>query len=301
MINSCVIGLSKIGQIHCKNLIKLKKTVLTHVYDKNFKLSNKIAKKFRCKNSKNFDQLLKKNIKLFIIASPTTTHEYYIEKLTRHNKIIYCEKPILNNNNNLNKIIELIKKKNIKFCVGLNRRFSKEYLALKKRITRKKIKIIQITSKSANHDIRLSLRNGGLFFDKGFHFFDLACWLGDSLPSKMIVIAKPISTNKFLRYGDFSDAAINMRLKNGVNVKLVFSRKCRTGNVEKIQIYGENLHFNSDDFSNKKYLYKDFSIRHKDTYLKCLKKFLSSKNNLFLKEGVNTQKICENALKLASR
>ena len=301
MINSCVIGLSKIGQIHCKNLVRLKKTVLTHVYDKNFKLSNKVAKKFKCQNSRNFDQLLKKDIKLFILASPTTSHEYYIKRLTKHNKIIYCEKPILNNNNNLNKITELIKKKNIKFCVGLNRRFSKEYLILKKKIKKKKIKIIQITSRSANHDVRLSLRNGGLFFDKGFHFFDLACWLGNSSPSKMIVIAKSISTNEFLKYGDFSDAVINMRLKNGINVELIFSRKCRAGNIEKVQIYGENFHFNSDNYLNKKYLYKDFSIRHKDTYLKCLKKFLSTRNNLFLKEGICMQKICENALKLASK
>ena len=38
MIQACVIGLSKIGQIHCKNLIKIKKTQLTYIYDKNQKL-----------------------------------------------------------------------------------------------------------------------------------------------------------------------------------------------------------------------------------------------------------------------
>ena len=38
MIQACVIGLSKIGQIHCKNLIKIKKTHLSYIYDKNQKL-----------------------------------------------------------------------------------------------------------------------------------------------------------------------------------------------------------------------------------------------------------------------
>ena len=38
MIKSCVIGLSKIGQIHCNNLKKLKKTSLNFVYDKNLTL-----------------------------------------------------------------------------------------------------------------------------------------------------------------------------------------------------------------------------------------------------------------------
>ena len=117
--------------------------------------------------------------------------------------------------------------------MGLNRRFSKEYIKLKNKIKNKKIKIIQITSRSANHDLNLSLRNGGLFFDKGFHFFDLACWLGSSLPKKMLVISKSISTEKFLKKGDFSDAIINLRLKNDIIVELIFSRKSLIGNVEK--------------------------------------------------------------------
>ena len=74
----------------------------------------------------------KKDIKLFIIASPTTSHDFYIRKLIKYNKIIYCEKPIIRNNKKLSKIITLIKKNKIKFCVGLNRRFSKEYVSLKK-------------------------------------------------------------------------------------------------------------------------------------------------------------------------
>ena len=46
MIKSCVIGLSKIGQIHCNNLKKIKNTSLNYVYDKDFTLRNKTAKKF---------------------------------------------------------------------------------------------------------------------------------------------------------------------------------------------------------------------------------------------------------------
>ncbi len=301
MIKSCVIGLSKIGQIHCSSLKKIKKTSLSYVFDKDKKLCKKIAKKFNCEAVNNLDPILKnKNIKLFIISSPTNTHEYYIKKLIKYKKNIYCEKPILTNNNKLDQIIKLIKKSKIKFCVGLNRRFSKEYIKLKNKIKNKKIKIIQITSRSANHDLNLSLRNGGLFFDKGFHFFDLACWLGSSLPKKMLVISKSISTEKFLKKGDFSDAIINLRLKNDIIVELIFSRKSLIGNVEKISIFGNSFKFSSDDFSDKKNLYTDFSIRHKDSYLLCLKKFIDSKNNLLLDEGVVTQKICSHALRLAS-
>ena len=298
MIKSCVIGLSKVGIIHCESLLKLRKTSLSYVYDKNYKLSKRLAKKFKCNTLRNFDSLLKKkDVKLFVIASPTTTHDFYIKKLIKFRKMIYCEKPIIENNKNLEKIVHLIKKNKIKFCVGLNRRFSKEYVSLKKNIKKRKINFIHIISRSAKHNINLSIRNGGLFFDKGFHFFDLACWLGNSKPKKIFVIAKSISTEDFLQKGDFSDAVINLKLKNGIYVEMVFSRKCNLGNKEKIMVYGEKFNLDSDKFSIKKNLNKDFSIRHRDSYFRCLKKFIESKNNLLFNEGIITQKICAEALK----
>ena len=298
MIKSCVIGLSKVGIIHCKSLLKLKETSLNYIFDKNYNLSRKLSKKFKCDTSRDFNNILKKkDIELFVIASPTKTHNFYLKKLIKFKKMIYCEKPITNNNKSLQKLKNLISRNKIKFCVGLNRRFAKEYVALKKKVNKKKINYIQIISRSANHNIDLSIRNGGLFFDKGFHFFDLACWLGNSKPEKMIVISKSISTEDFLVKGDFSDALINLKLKNGVIVEIIFSRRCKFGNFEKIKIYGEKFSLDSDDFSKKKTLYNDFSIRHKDSYLKCLKKFVESRNSLFMNEAMLTQKICANALK----
>ena len=300
MIKSCVIGLSKVGIIHCESLLKIKNTSLNYIFDKNYNLSKKLSKRFKCNTSRDFNTILKKrDIKLFIISSPTTTHDFYIKRLIKFKKMIYCEKPITNNNKNLNKLKDLIRKDKIKFCIGLNRRFAREYVTLKKKIKKKKINNIQIISRSANHNVNLSVRNGGLFFDKGFHFFDLACWLGNSKPEKMIVISKSISSVDFLNKEDFSDAIIILKLKNGIVAEIVFSRKCRIGNFEKIKVYGEKFNLDSDDFSNKRKLYEDFSIRHRSSYFKCLKRFVESNNSLFLNEAILTQKICGEAKKKA--
>ena len=300
MIKSCVIGLSKVGIIHCESILKIKNTSLNYVFDKNYKLSRKISKKFKCNTSRNLNNILKiKDIELFIIASPTTTHDFYIKKLIRYKKMIYCEKPITNNNENLYKLKNLIRKHKIKFCVGLNRRFAKEYVTLKKKIKKKKINNIHIISRSANHNIDLSIRNGGLFFDKGFHFFDLACWLGNSKPKQMFVISKSISTEDFLNKGDFSDAVIVLKLKNKILVEIIFSRRCKFGNFEKIKVYGKRFSLDSDDYSNKKTLYQDFSVRHKNSYFYCLKKFVESGKSLLINEAILTQKICAEALKKA--
>ena len=82
-------------------------------------------------------------------------------------------------------------------------------------------------------------------------------------------------------------------------VEIEFSRKCRFGNFEKIKVYGEKFSLDSDDFSDKKTLHNDFSVRHRKSYLNCLKKFIENKNNLFMNEAILTQKICADALKKA--
>ena len=65
-------------------------------------------------------------------------------------------------------------------------------------------------------------------------------------------------------------------------------------------MYGEKFSLDSDDFSDKKTLYDDFSVRHRKSYFECLKKFIENKNNFLLNEAILTQNICAEALKKAS-
>ena len=300
MIKSCVIGLSKIGQIHCNNLKKLKNTSLNFVYDKNLTLRKKTAKRFKCKTSNSFEEILRnKEIKLFIIASPTTTHEYYLNKLIQYKKMIYCEKPISLNSSKLNSLVKKIKTNKIKICIGLNRRFSDTYIKMKKLIKNKKVKIIQIISRSSNANVTQSVRNGGLFMDKGFHFFDLACWFANSLPKKIITIANPLSTKEFLKNNDYSDAVVNMKFKNNIIVEYIFSRNSRLGHEEKIKLFGNKFKIDSDKFFKKSIIYKNFDIKHKDSYFRCLEKFVYLNKSLLLNEGIRTQRICDEVLKSA--
>ena len=90
-----------------------------------------------------------------------------------------------------------------------------------------------------------------------------------------------------------------MKLKNGVNVEMIFSRKNREGNLENVKVYGDKFFTELNKYADKKNLYKDFSIRYKNSYFKCLKKFLDNEKNLLLKEGLLTQKICAEALSKA--
>ena len=302
MIKSCVIGLSKIGQIHCSNLKKIKKTELSYVYDVDPDLRKKISKKYNCLSTSNFNSILKdKSIKLFIIASPTTTHEYYLTKLINHKKMIYCEKPISLDSNKINLLIKKITVNKIKICIGLNRRYSNPYIKMKNILKNRKVKIAQIISRSFKANVNQSVRNGGLFMDKGFHFFDLANWFVNSIPKNIVTIAKSISRKEFLDKKDFSDAIINMKFGNGSIVEFIFSRTSRNGHEERIKLFGNNFIIDSDKYFRKNTLYRNFDIKHKDSYLNCLKDFIYKDKTILLNEGIQTQRICSSVLKSAQK
>ena len=213
--------------------------------------------------------------------------------------MIYCEKPISLNASKLDALVKRIKSNRIKICIGLNRRFSDAYIKMKKLIKSRKVKIIQIISRSSNANVKQSVRNGGLFMDKGFHFFDLACWFANSFPNKIITIASPLSTKKFLKNNDYSDAVVNMKFKNKIIVEYIFSRSSRLGHEERIKLFGKRFKIDSDKFFKKSIIFKNFDIKHKESYFRCLKKFVYLNKNLLLNEGIQTQKICDEVLKSA--
>ena len=113
------------------------------------------------------------------------------------------------------------------------------------------------------------------------------------------MISKSISKDNFLNKGDFSDAIINMKFKNGTNVEFLFSRKCAVGNIEVIKIYGKGFFHNYYNYAVKKNLSMDFYIRQKESYLKCLKEFLEKKRPFLLNQSLIAQKICAKVLKKA--
>ena len=61
----------------------------------------------------------------------------------------------------------------------------------------------------------------------------------------------------------------------------------------------EKVFYNSDNYAVKKTLSMDFSIRHKRSYLKCLKSF-GKKRPFLLNQSLIAQKICAKVFKKAA-
>ena len=108
MINVALFGFGRIGQMHAKNLTKIKEIKLLYVYEKINQLSYKAKKLYGCKIEKNYNKIFNdKNVDIIFISSPTNTHIKFIEEGIKHKKTIFCEKPL---DLNIGKIIKTFKK-----------------------------------------------------------------------------------------------------------------------------------------------------------------------------------------------
>lgn len=126
-----VIGCGSIGQRHIKNLLSItnnRPQVLA--FDINMNKLQEIKELNRSIiASTDINGLWDLNPSIAFITNPTALHTKYALEAVRHGCHLFIEKPLSDNLKNINRLIELIKNKNLITMVGCNMRF---YWAVKK-------------------------------------------------------------------------------------------------------------------------------------------------------------------------
>ena len=135
-INIGLIGLGRIGKMHAINVYqKLPFLKLKSIADPkpDLEFTQSLSGVSVLKNPE--DIIFDKEIDGVIISSPTPTHIELVHKCIENKKHVFCEKPLSFSEDKINKIIDLIGHNNIIVQIGLNRRFDKEFILLKKQDT----------------------------------------------------------------------------------------------------------------------------------------------------------------------
>lgn len=134
--NVGLIGYGKMGKIYAKEIND----------NKRYRLVEILRHKEILKNSKEIDNFFKlKNINLFIIASPINTHFKYLELAYKLKKNIIIEKPLVENNSQLKKLIQLNKNFKEKIIIHHNDVINLEKINfINKNLDLKKIKKIEM-------------------------------------------------------------------------------------------------------------------------------------------------------------
>ncbi|NLP57883.1 Gfo/Idh/MocA family protein [Lutibacter sp. B1] len=133
MLKAGVLGAGHLGKIHLKLLNQSDKYKLIGFYDPIKENAIKVEKEFGYKAFDSIEELINA-VDVVDIVTPTLSHFDCAKEAIEKGKHIFIEKPITKTIEEAEKIIELIKKHNVKGQVGHVERFNPAFTAVKSSI-----------------------------------------------------------------------------------------------------------------------------------------------------------------------
>ena len=241
-----IIGAGRIGRVHAES-------VTYHITDAEV---TAVADPFITDEGKQFfnnlgiteiskdyrDVLSKDEIDAVLVCSSTDTHAEITIAAAKAGKDIFCEKPIDLDINRIKETLKAVKDAGVKFQVGFNRRFDRNFKAIKKGVVSGKVgevQIIKITSRDpAPPPIEYIKVSGGIFCDMMIHDFDLARYLSGSEVTEVFASGAVLVDKEIGKAGDIDTAIVTLKFANGAIGVIDNSRKAVYGYDQRAEVFG---------------------------------------------------------------
>ena len=185
MVNVGIIGAGRIGRVHVESICTQVSNAKVKTLADPFMTEDTAAwaKEMGVeKTTRDYKDILNDpQIDAVLICSSTDTHSTISVEAIEAGKHVFCEKPIDHDVKKIQEVVDALKKSNVKYQVGFNRRFDHNFEAVRDAVAAGKIgetQIIKVTSRdpeppSADY-VKVS---GGMFLDMTIHDFDMVRFL----------------------------------------------------------------------------------------------------------------------------
>ena len=178
---------------------------------------------------------------VFILAS-TDAHVPIALDAAKAGKHTFCEKPIDHDAVEIRKVIRAVEAADIKFQVGFNRRFDRNFAQVKKAVDEGQVgdvHIIKITSRDPQAPpLGYVETSGGIFADMSIHDFDMVQYLSAALVTEVSVLGACLINPDFANYGDVDTCVISLKLDNGALAVIDNSRQAVYGYDQRLEVFG---------------------------------------------------------------
>ncbi len=243
MINLALFGAGRIGKVHAASVHANPAVRLAAVIDLHEPSAKALAEQYGAEVMTEDDVFRNKDIPAILICSATNTHAELIEKGARSGKVIFCEKPIDLSLDRVKACLEVVKEHNAKLFVGFNRRFDKNFRAVKNALDAGEIgraELIQISSRDPGPPpIEYIKVSGGLYLDMMIHDLDIACWLMNETPVAISASGSSIVNKAIGEAGDVDTAIVTLEFAGGELAVITNSRRASYGYDQRIEVHGE--------------------------------------------------------------
>jgi len=314
MLKWCIIGSGDVvNRLVQDSLVIKNKSKIECIISDNLNQAKNFAKKYNIKNvllksKKNINKIINNNdINSIYIATPPSSHLFYINKFCKTKKNIVCEKPLVTDKKNLAKLKTLVKNYKFNLFTCFYRRYLEKFIFIKKLIDKKILGTILYFDIKYFHDVKShptakilkgkpipwrfvkKISGGGNVVDMGVHAIDLVEFMLGSIKK-----VSSFKNNKMNLYKVEDLCIINFELSNKI---LGQSSWCSVSNRKKdeFSIYGSkaSLHFSMNIgeeekiiiYKNGKQKFKSIKMKqplHKNMFKYFIDRLLkNNKKNIF--------------------
>jgi myo-inositol 2-dehydrogenase/D-chiro-inositol 1-dehydrogenase len=179
-----------------------------------------------------------------VIATPTDTHLDYIEAAARAGKPIYCEKPLDQSLDRVDRALASLREHPVPFMLGFNRRFDPDNAALRAAVKRGEIgrlnMLMSWSREPSPPPIEYVRASGGYFVDATIHDIDLLCWVADERPAEVMAAGSCMFDMNIAAEGDFDMTMTTLKMPSGALVHINNSRACAYGFDQRLEAFGDD-------------------------------------------------------------
>jgi myo-inositol 2-dehydrogenase/D-chiro-inositol 1-dehydrogenase len=176
-----------------------------------------------------------------VIVTTTDTHAQLIEQAVNAGKAVWSEKPIALNLSETQRVVQLVRERQIPVQIGFMRRFDPGYARAKAKIDAGELGKLE-TFRALSRDtyppsLEYLLGSGGLFLDMSVHDLDLARFLVGEI-EEVSAWGSVLIDEKFAQAHDADTAVTLLKFKNGVLGVMETSRRSNWGYDIRTEVAG---------------------------------------------------------------
>jgi len=250
-----LIGMGRIGNVHYQNLMRIPNVTIKYVCDlvatdewqTKYKAAERVVTDYH-------EILNDSEVEAVLICVPTDLHPQITMEAAEAGKDIFCEKPVGFNDDDILKALNVVRRCGVKFEVGFNRRFDKNF----KRIVDHRLNgdigdehILKITSRDPEPpSLDYIHHSGGIFMDMTIHDFDMARYITGAEVDQVYVMGNVLVDPKIGKAGDIDTAIISLSFRNGMMGVIDNSRQAVYGYDQRIELFGSEGMAHADNVTD---------------------------------------------------
>lgn len=240
-----IIGTGRIGKLHIENLMRYIPEAEVYAaadvmieHSKEWLEENNIEHVF----SDYKDLLALEEIDAVVISTPTDTHAEISIAAAEAGKHVFCEKPVDLTVERVKDVIAAVKKADVVFQVGFNRRFDHNFRRVREHVVDGNIgdvHMVLVTSRDpAPPPVSYIESSGGLFLDMMIHDFDMVRYQSGAEVVAVTAHGANLVDPEIGEAGDIDTAIVTLELSNGALAMINNSRQAVYGYDQRVEVFG---------------------------------------------------------------